>query len=71
MEESPPVISGRDRLDGCVSRACKHISVANYTHVLDLVLEALSNHKACPPPGLTQIVYLASRLLKDYPQSTS
>ncbi len=66
-----PYCLGRNRLDGYMSKACRNISASNYAHVLNLVLETLSNYKACPPAGLTQIVHLATRLLKDYPQSTS
>ncbi|KAF8350279.1 hypothetical protein F5887DRAFT_944597 [Amanita rubescens] len=62
---------GRDRLDGYMSRACRNVSASNYAHVLDLVLETLSNYKSYPPAGLTQLVHLATRLLKDYPQSAS
>ncbi|KAF8624871.1 hypothetical protein AX15_005748 [Amanita polypyramis BW_CC] len=61
---------GQERLDGYMSRACRNISVSNYAHMLDLVSEVLSNHRACSPGGLMQIVYLATRLLKDYPQNT-
>lgn len=66
-----PDYLGRNRLDGYMSRACRNVSASNYAHVLDLVLETLSNYQACSPAGLRQIVHLATRLLKDYPESTS
>ncbi|KAK2462096.1 hypothetical protein APHAL10511_006559 [Amanita phalloides] len=62
--------TGRERLNIYMSRACKNMTSSNYAHILNLVSEALSNHEAYAPGYFARMVYLATRLLKDYPQST-
>ncbi|PFH50737.1 hypothetical protein AMATHDRAFT_144471 [Amanita thiersii Skay4041] len=62
--------SDREQLDIHISKACKTISAQNYAYMLNIVSDTMTKHGECQVDELVQFVYLATRLLKDYPQNT-
>ncbi|KAG1757888.1 hypothetical protein EDB19DRAFT_1822830 [Suillus lakei] len=56
-------------LDEVVSNGCKHLSVDDFSHLLDTVYEALESSRF-PPAQCVRIVHAATVLLRDAPQGT-
>ncbi|KAG2345231.1 hypothetical protein BDR05DRAFT_127206 [Suillus weaverae] len=56
-------------LDEVVSSGCKHLSVDDFSHLLDTVYEALESTRF-PPAQCVRLVHLATVLLRDAPQGT-
>ncbi|KAG1845502.1 hypothetical protein DFJ58DRAFT_893666 [Suillus subalutaceus] len=56
-------------LDEVVSSGCKHLSVDDFSHLLDTVYEALESTRF-PPARCVRLVHAAAVLLRDAPQGT-
>ncbi|KAG1889396.1 Urb2/Npa2 family-domain-containing protein [Suillus subluteus] len=56
-------------LDEVVSSGCKHLSVDDFSHLLDTVYEALESTRF-PPAQCVRLVHAAAVLLRDAPQGT-
>ncbi|KAG1749705.1 Urb2/Npa2 family-domain-containing protein [Suillus paluster] len=63
------VFSTGAALDDVVSNGCKHLSVNDFSHLLDTVYEALESTRF-PPAQCVRLVHTATVLLHDTPQGT-
>lgn len=56
-------------LDEVVSSGCKHLSIDDFSHILNTVYEALESTRF-PPAQCVRLVHAATILLRDAPQGS-